>query len=682
MVWDSKGQMILFALYLDTGGKVIVSTSYDSQGNITTNTLRTYDENGTLIETVDILAQQQLEAQQAVLTESAAAQPQAETISVSSAIEMESLDSGTMTMMSSIPETPTAASEIFAYDHLGNRYQETDKNGLTHTYSHNLVNQYEKRQAEKFGIPLEDSYLQDDNGNLQYDSYGYSYVYDYRNRLIEVNDSNSTVAEYAFDALGRRISKAVDSVTTYFFYDPQGRVIAEYEGDSLERDYVYGNGYNEVLAMFLPGYEGNPADWDAFMEFVDAWLCQDPNACYDATYDHNSDGSINMTDFAYFVSVWDMPSTAESHFYYLHDALGSVRGLVGGIYNREDDREFFNYDVYGRLSIVNPEESTSGNPYLFAGYRYDVETSLYHTDNRTYDPETGRWLQFDKTYLDSWNLYEYARSNPLMYIDPFGLTSCNDEKLDSFQQSIKAMNCPECSPSDFGPEPSQGSKGDWGWLMAWRHYLSGRTLAGSLYGDNILSSPAFSLFTGWTKFEPDYAGGASSFVPGIRQIGKPVEFSHDSKFSQRITKGEIRGLNFWNLGDDGGLAGKLERQAARFAKSLPSNKCRHFSLQGSSNEKGSMLIWYSFSGGGMYPGNDGTGTLSNGRNDQYSKVSYRAKCCVKNGCSNASLKCRVRIDIHDLFSWDSIYPVHLLGKDYWQIVHFDKFLEKEIDMNN
>lgn len=221
-----------------------------------------------------------------------------------------------------------------------------------------------------------------------------------------------------FDALGRRISKTVDGVLTYFFYDSQGRVIAEYEDGTLQREYVYGNGFNEVLAMFLPEYEGNPAHWNAFMEFVDAWLCHDPNACYDGTYDHNSDGKINLTDFAYFASVWDMPSSTESQFYYLHDALGSVRGLIGGIHNREEDREFYNYDAYGRSS----DASTVGNPYRFAGYRYDAETSLYHTDNRTYDPGTGRWLQFDPIgNADSMNLYEYVVSNPIMSIDPLGL---------------------------------------------------------------------------------------------------------------------------------------------------------------------------------------------------------------------------------------------------------------------
>ncbi|MGE0267386.1 MAG: RHS repeat-associated core domain-containing protein [Candidatus Omnitrophota bacterium] len=41
---------------------------------------------------------------------------------------------------------------------------------------------------------------------------------------------------------------------------------------------------------------------------------------------------------------------------------------------------------------------------------------------RQYDPSIGRFLQRDPIgYADSLNLYEYAVSNPIKFIDPFGL---------------------------------------------------------------------------------------------------------------------------------------------------------------------------------------------------------------------------------------------------------------------
>jgi len=50
----------------------------------------------------------------------------------------------------------------------------------------------------------------DSNGNLTDDG-TYEYEYDFANRLVEVtrkSDSN-TIAEYKYDALGRRIQKVV-----------------------------------------------------------------------------------------------------------------------------------------------------------------------------------------------------------------------------------------------------------------------------------------------------------------------------------------------------------------------------------------------------------------------------------------------------------------------------------------
>lgn len=415
IVWDDKDRMVLFAMYPDVGGTIVAGTAYDKDGNITSNLFTIYDENGNVLSQENIL-------------NDTTSYAQAEDLSSFSAL---SLDGGSTFMMSSTPEGPQARTDEYNYDHLGNRttvyLNKGDMAQEMIEYDHNLVNQYSTINRSVLGLPLDGFVEYDDNGNLQTDVNGNTFTYDYRNRLVKVEDADfNTTAEYVYDALGRRISKTVDSVATYFFYDEAGQVIAEYDGDMLEREFVYGNGYNEVLAMFNPYHAGDPDDFDAFIEFCDAWLADvnDPNSSsrYDSSYDHDSDGTINCDDFAYFASVWDIPSGRESNWYYLRDALGSIRGLVGGRFNREEDREFYNYDVYGKLSIQTPEKSKFDNPYLFAGYRFDPETELYQTPNRIYDPTTGRWLQFDPIlYADSWNQYEYVIGNPTRFSDPLGL---------------------------------------------------------------------------------------------------------------------------------------------------------------------------------------------------------------------------------------------------------------------
>ncbi|MBZ0165421.1 MAG: hypothetical protein K8I00_01350 [Candidatus Omnitrophica bacterium] len=124
--------------------------------------------------------------------------------------------------------------------------------------------------------------------------------------------------------------------------------------------------------------------------------------------------------------------TRSSTDYYYHlDGLGNVRQITN---SSGTIVESYDYDPYGQTTIydssltdITSSGSGVGNPYMFTGRRYDEESGIYYYRRRSYDPEIGRFLQRDPLgYHDSMNLFEYVVSNPINYVDPFGLLFFGD----------------------------------------------------------------------------------------------------------------------------------------------------------------------------------------------------------------------------------------------------------------
>ena len=102
--------------------------------------------------------------------------------------------------------------------------------------------------------------------------------------------------------------------------------------------------------------------------------------------------------------------------YNVADHLGSIVKTTNSAGSTVLTRE---YDPWG-----NPLQGTTTSGYAFTGREWDPEIQAYYYRARYYDPKVGRFLAEDPAgSVDNVNLYLYAASNPVRFVDPSGLCS-------------------------------------------------------------------------------------------------------------------------------------------------------------------------------------------------------------------------------------------------------------------
>lgn len=108
-------------------------------------------------------------------------------------------------------------------------------------YSSNVLNQYLTAGGQTLRY--------DTRGNLIGDG-TWTYGYDVENHLVAASKTGTT-ASYKYDPLGRRASKTVNGITTYYL-SLGDQEVAEYNGSKqVQVRYVYGAGLDEPVAMVL-----------------------------------------------------------------------------------------------------------------------------------------------------------------------------------------------------------------------------------------------------------------------------------------------------------------------------------------------------------------------------------------------------------------------------------------------
>ncbi|BBO87540.1 RHS repeat-associated core domain-containing protein [Desulfosarcina ovata] len=190
-----------------------------------------------------------------------------------------------------------------------------------------------------------------------------TFTYNVENRLSNFARDNSNMSvEYSYDIFGRRIWKEVEGIRTYFHYAEQG-LVGEYDS--------FGNELK--------------------------------------TYGYAPDS--NWTSDPLFMKQ------GNDYYWYQNDHLGTPQIMT----NSNGDLVWSaKYSSFG--FAITDGNSTVENNLRFGGQYFDHETGLHYNFHRYYDPKIGRYLKEDPIGTDGGiNVYSYANSNPVNFIDPFGL---------------------------------------------------------------------------------------------------------------------------------------------------------------------------------------------------------------------------------------------------------------------
>ncbi|QMV14626.1 Cell wall-associated polypeptide CWBP200 [Vibrio spartinae] len=192
-----------------------------------------------------------------------------------------------------------------------------------------------------------------------------TYEYDCQHRLIKASLPDGSVADYQYDAFGRRTHKTVTdkvgkATTTEYLW--QGDNLIGETTNTEYQSYIYEPDTFKPLAL-LKG-EGKDA-----------------------------------TPYYYHLDQIGTPTE-------ITDVAGQSVWAV-------------QYRAYGRVLTQQVEEIQS--PLRFQGQYYDAETGLHYNRHRYYSPSTGRFTTADPIGLaGGLNNYQYV-PNPTGWVDPLGL---------------------------------------------------------------------------------------------------------------------------------------------------------------------------------------------------------------------------------------------------------------------
>src|SRR5205814_71680 len=123
------------------------------------------------------------------------------------------------------------------------------------------------------------------------------------------------------------------------------------------------------------------------------------------------------------------------------------------------------YYPYGSTSYqaVNQNIKAAAKRYRYTGTERDGESGLYFNAARYYAVWLNRWISTDPAgLLDSPNLYQFARLNPLVFVDKTG-TQCDSDIVNCGNPNDpgKYQTFEDFQVGAVGPWTKQGLRDEW-----------------------------------------------------------------------------------------------------------------------------------------------------------------------------------------------------------------------------
>ncbi|MBO4873108.1 MAG: hypothetical protein J5496_06805 [Lachnospiraceae bacterium] len=304
------------------------------------------------------------------------------------------------------------------------------------------------------------NYTYDSLGNIETISEGSTlkvkYYYDSLNQLTRENNvylnktitysydlggNLTSVKEYAYQT-GATVSGTPTVINSYTYEDSNWKdKLTKYNGTTITYDQI-GNP--------LTYYNGYSFTWTQGRRLASA-----SNGTNTISYAYNNDGiriskTVNGVTTSYTLDGTKVikETTGSDTIWYYYDESGApvvfrlnstlylytknLQGDITGIRNTAGTLLVsYVYDAWGKVTATNVAGNTEGtnliakNPYLYRGYRYDAETSLYYLNSRYYDPQTGRFINADVFVstgqdISSTNMFIYCGNNPTCRADDIG----------------------------------------------------------------------------------------------------------------------------------------------------------------------------------------------------------------------------------------------------------------------